>query len=300
MWWWCVVAWAADEADSWVGAGLTTGAVTDFETAGAYPTSQIEVNARLASGRWSARLDLDVHFDPLQPEEGPAYPLPPEYAQIQYGETGFRLRGGVNNANFGLQEWDERDNYLPGFSQGWGAQIGQNVGVEPGIVFEDGTEIFTFVGHDLAWGVLAAGAGFATELDAFGSWTGLQVLPDLHYGALFSANEIYPADALWLTLEVDAGMVESTPFVGGQLVANVFPESLGGAAVRLDAQPAPQAVEDALGLDLHPLVASVAGRVTPTDWFHAALQLDLALPDGGGAVQPGALLLVDLHVPEPE
>lgn len=300
MWWFVgAVAAASEEPESWVGAGLTTGVVTDFEEVGSYPTSQLEINARVDADVWSARLDLDVHFDPLDPQEGPAYPLPPEYAQIQLGRTGFRVRGGVNNPNFGLQEWDERDNYLPGYSQGWGAQIGQNVGVEPGIAFDDGTEVFTYVGHDLAWGVLAAGGGFATEQDSFGSWTGVQVLPDLSYGALFSANEVYPADALWLTLELDAGVVGSDPFFGGQFVANLFPESVVGAAVRLDAQPAPQAVEDALGLDLHPLVASVAGRVTPKDWFHAALEFDLGVADGGDLL-PSALLLIDVHVPEPD
>ncbi len=298
--WLCLASWAsAEEPSSWVGAGVTSGVTADSEGVLAYPSSQLELNARLDADSWSVRLDLDVHFDPAAPGEGPAYPLPPEVAQLQIGQDRFRVRGGVNNPNVGIQEWDERDNYLPGFSQGWELQIGQNIGVEPGIVLEDGTEFFSYVGHDLAWGVLAAGAGVATEQDTFGTWSGVHVLPDLRYAALFSANEVYPADQLWLTFEVDAGVVGSDLFFGGQVVANLWPESTWGAAVRLDAQPAPESVEEALGVELDPFVASIAGRVDPTDWFHAAIELDMGIVDGGDLV-PRAMLLVDFHVPEPE
>ncbi len=296
--WFASVA-VANEPEAWVGAGLTTGAVIDGDGVGAYPTSQLEVNARMGAGQVMGRLDLDVHFDPIEAAEGPALPYPPEVAFVQLGRTHGRVRLGVTAPNFGLQEWDERDNYLPSFSTGWALQNGQNVGIEPGWAFDDGTEVFAFGGWDLAWATPSAGAGVATEQESWGTWTGAFVMPDLDYTALFTANEVYPHDLLWLTVELDGGVVAKDWFAGGQLVANLAPESIVGGAVRFDVHHATSGVEAALGVPVPPFVATAAARARPNDWLLVALSGSLAVERGGG-LAPGALLLVDLHVPEPE
>jgi hypothetical protein len=145
----------AGDVETWFGAGATTG-VTVGDSASTI-LSQVEFDARAATSDVFFRLDLDLHLapiafsDPGAAELPPAWPLPPEWAMVQFGRGTYHLRAGVTNPNFGLQEWDERSNYFATYSIGWGLQNGQNLGIEPGVVFDSGAEVFAFGGYDLAW-----------------------------------------------------------------------------------------------------------------------------------------------------
>jgi hypothetical protein len=218
---------------------------------------------------------------------------------VQLGRGTYHLRAGVTNPNFGLQEWDERSNYLATYSIGWGLQNGQNLGVEPGVVFDSGAEVFAFGGYDLAWMTPVTGAGVTSEQDSWGTWTGAFFMPLYGYALLVTANEVYPLDDLWLTLELDGGLVGDHPIYGGQVVVNLFPDRLVAGALRFDKQFNAADVGSELEIDLAEMAVTAGVRSDPTGWFHVAV-------DGGAVWFPGvdpgmqATLLVDFHAPEPD
>ena len=286
---------------TWFGAGATSG-VSFSPDAVAPILSQAEVDARFEWPDVFVRIDLDVHFYPDAIGDGPALPYPPEYALVQFGHDK-RLRLGVVNPAIGLQGWDERVNYLPTYSTSWSYANGQILGAEPGLVLGDGTELFVFGGYDLSWLTPNVGLGVATEQDAYSTWTGVFCLPvytDTPYIALFSDHEVYPLDALWLDLEIDAGFVDGQIFGGPTFVADILPESMVGFAVRGEHNFNIDAAEaiDLPGLDAS--TASVAVRVDPTPWSHFAVEGKAAFPQDGGDMVPSATLLLDVHVPEPD
>ena len=127
------------------------------------------------------------------------------------------------------------------------------------------------------------GTGVQTEQDFFGTWSGFFVLPWYGYAALYAANEIYPADALWLSLEINAGIPAGDPLIGGQFVANLFPDASYGGAVRGEMQFFEEATTDLLG-DIDKYAVSASFRADPVGWRVIGLML-LSFVVGLGAAE---------------
>lgn len=311
MAWLVAPAWAADDVETWFGGQATTGLQTVQGVGVGTILSQVELDARASTGPLFFRLDLDYHFDPVFFVEGgttdyqlaPHYPLPPETAEVQIGRK-VHLRAGVTNPNFGIQGWDEKDNYLPSYSNIWNLTNGQNLGLEPGITFDDGTEIYAFGGYDMAFLTGGFGAGVATEQDAFGTWTGFFYLPAYQFGMLLTANELYPADWLWLTLELDGGPAGDGLYGGGQLIASILPEATVGGALRFEQQmmddAAAATIVNDLEVGLDQTAVSGALRADPLDTLHLALEAKESWPRGGGDPYfTGTFLVSVMMGPEP-
>ncbi|MEQ1501441.1 MAG: hypothetical protein ABMB14_04380 [Myxococcota bacterium] len=299
----------AAETEGWVGGHVTTGLQVDQDQGVGTILSQVELDARAETSGVYFRLDLDYHFDPLffsadnsEYQLGPHYPLPPEVALVQFGDK-YHLRAGVVNPNFGLQGWDEKETYLPTYTYSFALTNGQILGIEPGITFDDGTGLFVFGGYDMGFQVPDVGFGVSTEQDAFGTWSGVFWLPTEDYVLLLSANEVYPADWLWLTLEIDAGLASGGGIAGGELVASLWPESIVGGALRVERQMTDtkaQAALTALEIPMAPLTALSAGlRIDPASALHLALEAKETLPDDGAANFTGTFLVTVMAPGEP-
>ncbi len=296
MLWLCGIGLAADV---WVGGGVS-GGVT-FDPAGlSYPPAQAEIDLRVATDLLYLQVDADVHFDLNVPGVA-AYPLPPEWASLQIGRETYHLKVGVNNPAIGVQAWDEWDNYLPTVSQSWAFQPAQIVGLEPGMTFEDGGEVFVWGGYDLAWFAPNVGAGYASEQDAWSTWSGVYAYPTLDCGTAtpgtyvgaVGAFEVYPSDALWLTVDGTGGLACGTQFVSGQLIVNVVPEAIVAPAARIEATYDP----DAFGTGNNWAV-SVGARSFPVDWLWVAVEGKAMFV--GDTMTPSVTLMVGARRPEPE
>lgn len=291
----------ASPVETWMGGMVTTG--LDVVAAGGEVSpstilSQAEADLRVASGDWFFRVDLDYHFDPVSltgDNEGytlaPHYPLPPEYALVQYGKK-FHIRAGVTNPDFGMQEWDEANNYLPTYTGAWSFANGQNLGIEPGITFDDGTDLFAWGGYDLAWFSPQVGLGVQTEQDLFGLWSGAFYMPALGYAGLISAQELYLTDWLWLSSEIDLGAAGGGILAGGELSAVVLPDGVAGGAVRFEELYADDELTTALETTAPQHVLSAALSADPTEWAHVALEGKQSFPgDGSESFFTGTLLV---------
>ena len=280
----------AGDVETWFGGQATTGAQFVQGTGVGTVLSQVEFDARVSSGPLYFRLDLDYHFAPYffakdaNPDWAvwpPAAPFPPEAAFLQIGHK-YHLRLGVTNPNIGVQYWDEKDNYLPSYSNGWALMNDQNAGIEPGISFDDGWNVFAWGGYDMGWLTPGAGFGVQTATDTWGTWTGAFYYPLTGMGEIISANELYPTDWLTLTLEGDAGMAGGGAFGGGQLIAQFLPNSAVPISLRVDEQQMSDAAVNETGYALDPTAISLGVRNSPNDWLHLALEGKESWARGGG------------------
>jgi hypothetical protein len=303
---------AGDDEDVgfWAGGQITTGAQVAPEGVGTI-LSQAEVDARWANDLLFVRLDLDYHFDPywFAPKDAavndgyplaPHYPLPPEFAMLQVGRDRYHLRLGVTEPGMGMQSWDERDNYLLSYSIGWALTNGQNAGVEPGIVFDDGTEIFAFGGYDLGFLTPGFGAGVDTEQEAWGTWTGFFALPQYKYALLISDTELYPLDQLWLCGEVLAGVSGKDPILGAQLTAAVFPESVVNGAIRVEHEFTPDAEEEAYGAPLPVTDVAAAIKTDAIPLVHLGVEGKATWPVEATQPYLTGTLLVSVGTADPD
>lgn len=294
-------AMAAD-VDTWFGGGVSLGAYATPDAAGTFASttvSQAEADARFATGVVYGRLDLDVHMDPASPAWDGQVPL--EWAMLQVSPGTWFVRAGVTNPNIGLEDWDDWVNYLPTTSVLFdGASPGRLGGGEVGWTFSDGGQAFVFGGWDMDWAAPSFGGGYASEQDAWSTWSGLVAQPTLDFGTgtpglygFFGALEIYPADALWLTLDGGGGVMGGSPFAGAQLIANVLPEAVVQPVARVEGVFDP---DDMMGAPV--ATASVGARVQPLDWLRVAVEgkysVDPATENG-----LGAFLTLDVWRPEP-
>lgn len=296
MLWLCAVGWAADV---WVGGGASGGITVD--PAGvSFPLAQGEVDFRVATDLLYFQLDADLHIDPNVPGVA-RYPTPPEWASLQIGRETYHLKVGVNNPAIGVQAWDEWDNYLPTYSQSWQFQPSQIVGLEPGMTLSDGSEVFVWGGFDLGWNAPNVGGGYASEQDAWSTWSGVYAYPSLDCGTGTSgtylgavgAFEVYPADALWLTADGTGGMACGSGFASGQLIVNVLPEAIVAPAARVEATYDPDAF-----LTGNNWAVSVGARSFPVDWLYVAVEGKAMFV--GPTMTPSATLMVGARRPEPE
>lgn len=259
--------------------------------------SQVEFDFRAAKGPLFFRLDLDAHVDPNDPFY--TYPIPPEEAFLQIGRGAFRVRAGVSNPNIGLSEWDSWDNYLPTHPLNFELMCGQVLGADVGTTV-GAWEFAAFGGQDLAWGTPVVGAYAATEGAVASTWSGINVWPGMGYYAVLPAVEFYPADWLWLDVDGIAALADGSPFAGGQLVANLFPESQPNPVLRVQKLIDPDDVtrSELLGLDLPDTSMSFALNLDPTDYLRLSGEGRVEWRDGA---QTGmGILYVAFHPPEPE
>jgi len=304
---WVAASALAGDVESWFGGQVTTGLQEQQGVGPGTILSQAEFDARASTGPLYFRLDLDYHFDPFNfagsnPDYKltPAFPLPPEEALVQVGSK-YHLRLGVTNADMGIQGWDEKDNYLPSYSSIWALQNGQNLGAEPGISFDDGTNLFVFGGYDLGYLMPGFGGGVSTGQDSWGTYSGFFYRPADQFGMLLTANEIYPADWLTLTLELDAGPAGKGFYGGGEFIATVQGgDSPIGGAVRVDEQWMNDAAVKAVEDPMDATAVSAAANLNPTDTLHLALEGKESIPRAGGDPYFTATLLVSVFTPEPE
>lgn len=262
-----MAAWGGD-IDGWVGGALSSGVdvTADGLTAG---ITEAEVDATAASGVVSARLDLDIKFDPNESCSDPrvpciAKPYAPEYAMLQFGQEKGYIRAGVTNPAIGLEDWDPWVNYLPTTSILFGAASpGRNLGVEVGMLHPSGADTFVWFGRDLDWGQYSTGLGVAYEGDSFGTWSGVVVYPfDSSYGA-FLSGEWYASDLFTLSVDGGAGVLYGDPYGGAQLFALLTPNEAFGITGRVEATVDPN---DAFGPDYPGGSASLGVRASPADW----------------------------------
>jgi hypothetical protein len=301
----------AGDVETWAG-GLAITGVQEVQGEG-FGTilSQVEFDFRAASGPVFFRLDLDYHFDPYffgvegqDYQLAPHYPLPPEYGLVQLG-TKYHLRAGVTNPDMGMQEWDENLNYFASYSSAWALSNGQNLGLEPGITFDDGTNLFVFGGYDMGWLTPAFGGGFQTEQDLWGTWSGVAVFPHYvfddagdatPYVFAVTADELYPADAVWLSLELDLGVANGGTAGGGQFMASLFPDGMVGGAIRIDKQFQDDAFNEAIAT-MDDFAVSAVLLADPIEALDFKLEGKESWPHGGGDPYFTGTFLVAAKVP---
>lgn len=316
----------AGDVETWFGGAASGGVVVSGTGSGVAvaPTlAQAELDARLGTDLIFIRVDLDVHMDPAALSAGLASPIPPEWAMLQIGREKYHLRLGVTNPNIGLQQWDEWQNYLPSYSILWAAQPSQIAGIEPGVSFEDGTDVYLYSGYDLGWGGyagagrhalgLTAGAGVVHSAD---SWylslaAGAYPLGGIDSGEVgaeppwggayyhgYGTFEYYPLDALTLSLDGGGGLMTGSSFAGGQFQVNVLPETIVSPTARFEALYDP---DDALG-DGRAWSAGAGVKVTPCEFvvFQVEGKADGYTADYGGGVGLSAVALLSIFRPEPD
>lgn len=311
----------AGDVETWIGGAASGGVEVGADGAGGIGVApfspQAELDARLGTDLIYVRLDLDAHFGiDGTGNFGLVSPIPPEWAMVQIGREKYHLRLGVTNPNIGLQQWEEWQNYLPGYSLLWAAQPSQILGVEPGIDFEDGTSLFVYGGYDLGWGGIhlkhgagggakpqvftpegaTAGVGVSRSADSY--YVALDVsaypLGSLDYYCSFLTFELYPTDILTLSLDGGGGTSGGSSFVGGQLQVVLAPSDVVSPVVRVEG------LYDPDGFLGEPMAtASVGGRVMPLEFLTVGVEGKSSFYDGSPA-QLSGIVLLSVFRPEPD
>lgn len=320
----------AGEVETWFGGSVSGGVQAWPLGSGALyagPFSpQVEADFRLGSDLIFLRVDLDAHIGRTGSADelswGLVSPIPPEWAMLQIGREKYHLRLGVTNPNIGLQQWDEWQNYLPSYSIMWAAQPSQIAGIEPGISFEDGTDVYLYSGYDLGWGGyagparhalgLTAGAGVVHSADSWylslaagayplGGIDSVELKEPAWGGAYYHGYgtfEYYPLDALTLSLDGGGGVMTGSSFAGGQFQVVVLPETIVSPTARFEALYDPA---DALG-DGRQWSAGAGVKVTPCEFVVLQVEgkADGYTADYGGGVGLSAVALLSIFRPEPD
>ncbi|AUX49010.1 hypothetical protein SOCE26_105550 [Sorangium cellulosum] len=286
--------------------------------------AQAEVGFRIASGSLYFRLDLDVQATSA-PLGLPAFGLPafvypewslltpgikvgpPEWAMLQIGREDHHLRLGILSHAIGMEDWDNWTNYFPTYSTMISTVPGRMLGIEPGLVLDGGYEVNVFGGFDLDFYAPTFGAGLTTLQALWSTWSGVALYPTLDFYTAVLALELYPADALSVSVDGsvglvgaadEAGTVRLRPWVGGEIIANILPRDSIHPLVRLQGL---HEVEGALSAFLFApqpdVSASVGLTYAPFDELKISLEGKVSRVEGD--VLPGLFALVALRRPEP-
>ncbi|MFZ5475921.1 MAG: hypothetical protein ACOZNI_04025 [Myxococcota bacterium] len=309
----------AGDTTIWYGGAVSTGASLDRDPGLGVLPFQVEADARLETGPIYARVDLNVfpmmttgsdvvgwedvdgvRVLGLESEPGVADPtLLPEWAMVQVGTEQYKVRVGVTNPNFGLEDWDTWNNYLPTFSTHFNAATpGRILGAEPAMQFDDGTEIFAFGGYDLDFGEVAAGAGIWTEQDSWSTWSGVASYPALGMHEVIVAAEVYPFEVLWISVDGVVGVMGREPFAGGQVVFNIAPEQVVTPVVRLEGLLDPTGALGGYEGGVPDATASVGLRAHPTEFSQIAVEGKMTT-FGPGFTEGGLVVRLDFFTPAP-
>lgn len=233
---------------------------------------EAEADLRFQTGLLSGRFDLDFQGTVL-PDVGVVEALPdvpgiktvrPEWAMLQLGGETWVVRGGVVNAAFGLEDWDDWALYMPTHGQYFAMTPGRMAGGELGWTFgEGGPSVAVGAGLDFDWGSeVVVEANVTWEGDLASVYSGVAAYPGTmqQYEAVLGA-ELYPADFVTLALGGIAGVAGPSPFTEVSLYGVFLPESIVSPTVRLEGGFDPDGVTPGA-----PWAVGVGGAVKPTDW----------------------------------
>lgn len=299
---WLLVG-AASAADFWIGGGLAAGIAYEEGAVAPMATStvsQVELDVTMDADRITGAAEIDVHLDPAALGWNDQIPVEALWVRFD-GEQGYVL-GGVSSPNIGLEGWDDWENYLPSTSATFdNVSAGRVLGVEVGRDLDEGGTVFGFGGMDLDWSAPfedywepTAGVGYASEQDGWGTWSGVCMRPKSEHYGLFAAIEVYPSDLFSVAIDGTASLLDTQPFVAGQLVVNVLPDTLVTPVARVEGIYDPT---DAAGVG-YDMSASLGARVQPVDWGRANVEAKVYVGDDGAS--PAAYLTIDIFRPEPE
>lgn len=284
----CADSLAADGDFFFVGGGLAIRpayAADTFSLGG-----EAEADLSFKKGMLGGRLDLD--FQPIVlPTLGYVTALPdvpginivrPEWAMVEVTGDSWAARGGIVNAAFGLEDWDDWALYLPTHGEYFASSPGRMAGAEFAWTLGDsGPTIALGGGLDLDWDMPIVEANITAEGDAYAVWSGVAVYPaDQRYAAVLGA-EAYPAEVVTLALGGMAGIDHASPFANVSLSGVFLPAGMINPTVRVEGSFDPEAVTGAA-----PFAASVGGAVAPTDWIKILVEGKMLLV--GDELVPGA------------
>jgi hypothetical protein len=219
----------------------------------------------------------------------------PEWAMLQLGGETWAVRGGIVNAAFGLEDWDDWTLYLPTHGQYFTMSPGRMAGGEVGWTFGDGGPAVSVGGGiDLEWDsepIVEANVSYSG--DAYSVYSGVAAYP----GALQQVEavlgaEVYPADFVTVSLGGVAGVAAASPFTEVSLYGVFLPEAIVSPTVRLEGGFVPDGVTDGA-----PWAASVGGAFKPTDW--AKVLLEGKLLGTSGDPVPGVYASLCVYRAEP-
>ena len=237
---------------------------------------EAEADLRGSAGPINLRLDLDL-TGTLVPDLGiksvtPDVPVlnmvRPEWAMIETGGDTWAARGGVVNAAFGLEDWDDSALYLPTHGQYFEASPGRMLGSEFGWTFGEAGPTFTLGGgYDLDDEEAIVEASLNYESDAWATWSGVAVYPALETYAAVLGAEVYPAEVLTLALGGMAGSGEGNLFANVSIYGVILPSAMVNPTIRVEGSYDPGGWTGSA-----PWAVSVGGAVSPTDWSKVLIE----------------------------
>lgn len=282
----------AQESDSddlfWVGGGL---AIRPGYTAETFSLGgEVEAGLLVKKGVFGARLDLDFQGMVLPelaiieaaPDVVPINMIRPEWAMLEAAQGSWAARGGIINAGYGLEDWDDRQLYLPTHGIYYALSPGRMAGSEFGWTFgDDGPTVTIGGGLDLDWEAPIVEANINYEGDSFGTWSGVAVYPaDGMYSAVIGA-EMYPSEVVTLALGGMGGVVGENPYATGSLYGVFLPEAIVNPTVRVEGSFDPgDAFEDG---GLTPWAVGAGGAIVPTDFLKFLVEAKVMGTDGDPA-----------------
>ncbi len=234
---------------------------------------EVEGDLTFTKGIVSGRFDLDVQGTVL-PTLGivnapPGFPVNivrPEQAQIQVGGDTWLARGGVLNANLGLDDWDEWLNYLPTWGESFGPSPGRMAGAEVGRVFGDGgPEIDVGGGLDMDSVLPIAEASVDYQGTNWTTDSGFAAYPTTGAYMIVASGTVSPAPVVTIALDGLAGIAPAgtaeTAYAGLTVDGVFLPQLCVQPTVRVEGQFDPSGFTGNA-----PWTASIGGALEPTSW----------------------------------
>jgi hypothetical protein len=310
-----LVTWTsfALAADAWIGGGLEVEAGYDDNAAAVGANVEGEVDARFEQGPVFLRLDYDLKLD-LAQKQITNKGWGPEWAMLQIGRDGPRARLGVVNPSVGLEDWDDRLNYLPTTSACFDWGVGRILGADIGWQLADGPDLFVFGGYDLDYDAYGGGGGILYEGDKWGLWSGFAGYPELDQYMLIPSAEWYFGQTT-LSVDTTLGMVGGSPYFTSETLIDLYPDTAFSPVARVEINADPGGVLDdpengdftqsasaSLGFNFWPMRIAHADDVRLANLLKIQLEGRVFKPSSreGGLAYPGVFVAVTLWRPEPE
>jgi hypothetical protein len=306
-------------ADGWIGGGSSIEIGYDGGSAALVGGGEVELDARLEAGPMFLRLDYDLKYDLFNPGLANlgtyAGPVPlPEWAIAQFSFGGPRLRLGILNPAIGLEDWDDRLNYLPTTSASFDWGLGRFAGADAGWTLESGVDLFVYGGYDVDYEAVGVGAGVLYEGDALGVWSGFAAYPSLQQYQLIPSGEWY-FNNLTLSFDSIVGLKSGQPFVTTETLVNLFPDGPASPVARVEVNGDPNGTLDdpsagafvpvataSLGVNFWPTRLKYPDDALRGDAVKVQLEGKLFVPNSraGQTPYPGVFLSISAWRPEPD
>ncbi|MBM4391017.1 MAG: hypothetical protein FJ090_07835 [Deltaproteobacteria bacterium] len=297
----------AQDAEVFIGGGVQGRGGLDLSDAGGFAgNAEAEVNVAGSAGGLVFRADIDATMD-YAPAFGFQDPPPdfgvneiarPEWLMIGYNGGSWESRGGIINAGFGLEDWDDWALYLPQHGQYFAVSPGRMAGSEFQWFFNDGDGPMLAVGggYDLDYEAAIIEANVTVETDSFATWSGVAVYPEPDYEiyeAILGA-EYYPADFLTVAVGGMGGMAYGSPFATGTVYGVFIPEAMVNPVLCVEGSFDPDGAQG-----LAPWAIRAGAGVVPLDFLKILVEGNMTGVPGGDPL-PGVAFSVNVFRPEPE